>query len=175
MELKSEYTIALARAEDVPWLPAIELAAATLLAGHAPASVLAETTSVDSLYAAQRGGMLWVARANGHPVGFAYVTRLESTTAHLAEIDVHPDHSRRGLGRRLVLAVIDWAAAAGYQWITLTTFRDVPWNMPFYERLGFTVVPETDLFPALRMIVEEQTRRGVDPKRRVAMRYRSSR
>jgi hypothetical protein len=26
--------------------------------------------------------------------------------------------------------------------VTLTTFRDVPWNAPFYRRLGFEVVDE---------------------------------
>jgi hypothetical protein len=39
------YTIDEARSSDLPLLPAIELAAAIPLADHAPASVLAETTS----------------------------------------------------------------------------------------------------------------------------------
>ena len=42
---------------------------------------------------------------------------------------------------KLVLQVCDWAAGNGYASVTLTTFRDVPWNMPFYERLGFRVIP----------------------------------
>ena len=52
----------------------------------------------------------------------------------LEEIDVHPDHGRRGLGRRLVSAVCAWAARGGHRWLTLTTFRDVPFNMPFHAR-----------------------------------------
>ena len=39
------YAIGLARTGDLPRLPLIELAAAQLLRGHAPESVLNETTS----------------------------------------------------------------------------------------------------------------------------------
>ncbi|MGH9222075.1 MAG: GNAT family N-acetyltransferase, partial [Vicinamibacterales bacterium] len=91
-------------------MPAIELAAATSLAGHAPASVLAETTSQAELEDAQQCGYLWVARADEVPVGFAHVKVLEPGIAHLEEIDVHPEHGRRGIGRRLVITVCRWAA-----------------------------------------------------------------
>ena len=164
------YTIAAARLSDLPLLPAIELAAATLLAGHAPASVLAETTTQAALEDAQQRGHLWVALADGVPAGFAHVEVLEPGIAHLEEIDVHPEHGRRGLGRRLVLTVCQWAATNGYSWVTLTTFRDAPWNMPFYARLGFQEIPPEELIPALLSIVDDETRRGLDPSRRVAMR-----
>ncbi len=164
------YKITAARRSDLPLLPAIELAAAKLLAGHAPESVLAETTSHENLKDAQSHGHLWVALADDVPVGFAHVEVLEPTVAHLEEIDVHPEHGRRGLGRRLVMAICAWAATAGYRWVTLTTFRDVPWNMPFYARLGFDVIPSQELSPALLLVVEDETLRGIDPSRRVAMR-----
>jgi GNAT superfamily N-acetyltransferase len=164
------YRIARARPGDLPLLPAIELAAATLLAGHAPASVLAETTSRADLEDAQQRGHLWVARADGVPVGFAHIEVLEPGIAHLEEIDVHPEHGRRGLGRRLVSAVCRWGAANGYSWVTLSTFRDVPWNMPFYARLGFGEIPREEISPALLSVIDDETRRGLDPRRRVAMR-----
>jgi putative acetyltransferase len=164
------YVVTLARAEHVALLPAIELAAATLLAGHAPPSVLAETTSEAVLHDAQRRGHLWVALAHEVPVGFAHVTLLEWGAAHLTELDVHPAHGRRGLGRRLVETVCAWAGAAGMHAVTLTTFRDVPWNMPFYARLGFEEIPPRALGRALREILDEEARHGFDPARRVAMR-----
>lgn len=164
------YSIATSRPSDIPLLPAIELAAATLLVGHAPASVLAETTSQAELEDAQRRGQLWVALADGVPVGFAHVEVLEPGIAHLEELDVHPQHGRRGLGTRLVFAVCQWAATNGYSWVTLTTFRDVPWNMPFYARLGFEEIPPEDLSNALLAVVDAETRRGLDANRRVAMR-----
>ena len=164
------YRIAAARPCDLPLLSAIELAAATLLAGHAPASVLAETTTQEALEDAQSRGHLWVALADGVPVGFAHIEVLEPGIAHLEEIDVHPAHGRRGLGRRLVITVCRWAATNGYSWVTLTTFRDVPWNMPFYARLGFEEIPLKELSPALLCVIEDEARRGLDPRRRLAMR-----
>jgi GNAT superfamily N-acetyltransferase len=164
------YRITAARPSDLPLLPAIELAAAALLTGHAPASVLAETTSTTNLEDAQRRGQLWVALADDVAIAFAHVKILEPDIAHLEELDVHPEHGRRGVGSRLVVFVCQWAATRGYSCITLTTFRDVPWNMPFYERLGFEEIAPDELSPALRLVIEDETRRGLDPSRRVAMR-----
>ena len=100
-----KYTITAARQEDLTQLAAIELAAARLLAGHAPEYVLNETTSLEVLEVAQRAGHLWVALADDFPVAFAHVELIERDAAHLEEIDVHPEHGRRGLGTKLVLEV----------------------------------------------------------------------
>ena len=167
--MTAEYAISAARPEDVTRLAAIELAAARLFVGCAPESVLNETTSCDVLRDAERDGRLWVALAGDEPVGFAHVEVLERNAVHLEEIDVHPDHGRRGVGTRLVLQVCAWAASHGYESVTLTTFCGVPWNMPFYARLGFAVVPPEQLSCVLRMVVKDETRRGLDPARRVVM------
>ena len=166
------YAIRAARPAELHLLAAIELAAARLLAGLAPESVLNETTSEQELAHAQHDGRLWVALAGDRPVGFAHVERIEPGAAHLEEIDVHPDHGRRGLGKALVAAVCEWAAAEGCHSVTLTTFRDVPWNMPYYARLGFVEIAPADLGPALESVLRDETRRGLDPARRVAMRRR---
>jgi len=168
------YEIALARPGDLPRIAPIELAAARLLAGHAPEVVLKEVTPVHDLQAAQRHGRLWVALSNDVPVGFALVELLEPDAAHLEEIDVHPDHGRQGLGTRLVGRVCQWAETHRIGAVTLTTFRDVPWNMPFYARLGFEEIAPAALTPALRELREDEARRGLDPRRRVAMRRRIS-
>jgi GNAT superfamily N-acetyltransferase len=167
------YRIVGARPRDLHRLGAIELAAAMLLRGHAPDTVLNEVTGEQELKEAQRQGRLWVALAGDTPVGFAHVEVLEPNAAHLLEIDVHPDHGRRGLGRRLVAEVCRWAEVGGYPAVTLTTFRDVPWNMPFYARLGFEEIPTATLTPALKSVFQDETRRGLDPARRVAMRWRA--
>jgi len=172
MSAALDYEIALARPKDVPFLSSIERAAALLLKGHAPDSVLEETTTAAEFDDAQMDGRLWVARTNDVPLGFAQAEILEPTCAHLKELDVHPEHVRRGLGSRLVVAVRVWASAKRYHYLTLTTFREVPFNMPFYVRLGFEVIPTGELSSALHSIVQDESRRGLDPARRIAMRYR---
>ena len=157
----------------MPRIASIELAAARLLVGHAPEAVLEEVTPDEVLQAAQRDGRLWVALSDDVPVGFALVEMLELDAAHLEEIDVHPDHGRRGLGTELVRQVCRWAKIRGLGTVTLTTFRDVPWNMPFYARLGFEEVAPDERSPAIHEILEDEVRRGLDPGRRVVMRWRS--
>jgi hypothetical protein len=62
------------------------------------------------------------------------------------------------------------AAAEGRLAVTLTTFRDVPWNAPYYERLGFTVVAAADQGPELAAVVAEEAQRIPGDAPRVAMR-----
>lgn len=168
-----DYHIMLARPRDLPLLASIELAAARLLVGYAPSSVLGETTSQFELRKARRAGRLWVAAAGDEPVGFAHVVVHERGEAHLEEVDVHPDHGRRGLGRRLVQTVLAWATSHGFDAVTLTTFREPPWNMRFYARLGFEPVAPGATSAALRNVIDDEMRRGLDPARRVVMRYRA--
>ena len=173
MTTTRRYEIALARPSDLSRIAPIELAAARLLAGHAPEAVLEEVTSDEDLQAAQRDGRLWVALSDDMPVGFAHVEIFEPNAAHLEEVDVHPEHGRRGIGKQLVREVCRWAETRGLGAVTLTTFRDVPWNMPFYARLGFEELAPAALTPALRRVLEDETRRGLDAARRVVMRWGS--
>ena len=55
--------------------------------------------------------------------------------------------------------------------VTLTTFRDVSWNAPFYARLGFRIVEPGSLSPGLVAVVQLEERRGLPAGLRVAMRY----
>jgi GNAT superfamily N-acetyltransferase len=169
--LDPQYSIIAARPSDIPELGKIEKAAVRLLAGHLPESHLEETTDEEELRAAHAGERLWVACCGDRPVGFALAEPLSPAVLHLEEVDVHPDHGRRGLGAALVRQVCDWAARRGYSAVTLTTFRDLPWNMSFYARLGFEVVADDEQSVELREIVAEEASRGLDPQRRVVMRY----
>jgi GNAT superfamily N-acetyltransferase len=166
------YSIHLARDEDIPRLSAIELAAAQLFTGHVPESVPAEVTHVSRFTDAARGGRLWVASMGDMPVGFALVEMLADDLPHLEELDVDPLHGRRGLGTALVRTVCEWAALSGYAMLTLTTFRAVRWNFPFYARLGFVEIAAGTLRPELAAVVSEEAGRGLDPAIRVVMGYR---
>jgi predicted N-acetyltransferase YhbS len=94
---------------------------------------------------------------------------LAADLPHLDELDVEPSHGRRGLGTALVRAVCDWASVTGYSTLTLTTFRTVPWNLPFYVRLGFVEIPPHLLRPELAAVVAEEAQRGLAPETRAVM------
>ncbi len=94
--------------------------------------MLSHVTPVDSLAAAPLAGLLWVAlEPAGAPIGFA-VASIRGRRMHLDELDVLPEHGRKGVGSALIEAVEDYALNSGCVEMTLTTFRDVPWNAPFY-------------------------------------------
>jgi GNAT superfamily N-acetyltransferase len=83
--------------------------------------------------------------AGDPPVGLCRIDGVAGG-AHLEQLSVHPDHAGRGVGRALLRAGCDWAAARGYPELTLATYRDVPWNGPFYASEGFVEVGPVDDF-----------------------------
>ena len=78
------------------------------------------------------------------PIGFSAVDEMDSE-AYLAELAVDFDYQGCGLGRRLVASACDWARHAGFTSILLSTFKDVPWNAPYYARQGFRVLEAAEL------------------------------
>ena len=166
------YTIAPARPQHIEALPGIERAAATLLKGYVHPSILEESCAEAELRRAQQEGMLWVALADDTPVGFALVKMLAEDLPHLQEMDVSPEHGRRGLGTALLQAALDWLARSGHQRMTLTTFRHIPWNMPFYSRMGFEEIHSGALRPELETVIRDEGARGLDLAQRVVMGYR---
>ena len=123
----------------------------------------------DPPFAAGDATDLWVAEDGDAVVGFAAVDVVDGC-AHVEEVSVHPEHEGRGHGSALLDEVARWAAAEGLAGVTLTTYRDVPWNRPFYERRGFRVLADDELTPGLRALVEHEATIGLDPALRVVMR-----
>ncbi|MFB4282086.1 MULTISPECIES: GNAT family N-acetyltransferase [unclassified Nonomuraea] len=103
------------------------------------------------------------------PAGFALIGWVDGNL-HLDQLAVHPGSMRQGIGGRLVTAVIDHARAAGAPAVTLTTYRDVSWNAPWYARHGFSVMPEAEWGPELRALVEHERELGIEVAPRVVMR-----
>jgi GNAT superfamily N-acetyltransferase len=111
-------------------------------------------------------GQVWVA-TDPEPVAWIAVEEVDGC-AHVEQVSVHPDHARHGVGRRLIDHVDTWSSARGLAALTLTTFRHVPWNGPYYERLGFQLV--TELTPGLAAVVARETAHGLDPATRTCLR-----
>jgi ribosomal protein S18 acetylase RimI-like enzyme len=165
------YRIRQARHEDLPLLTQIEREAAIRFKPFGLAELLAAiVTPQEILVEACAEGHVWVAvGADDTPVGFAVASVIDGV-AHLDELDVHPSHGRRGLGTALVETVCQWASDAGFAAMTLSTLRDIPWNAPFYERLGFRILRSDELTPGLQCLIEVEAEYGLPPQGRVIMR-----
>ena len=170
--MADEWMIRRARAAELPRLREIEReAGARFDAIPALADVPEVLTPPAALDEACALDLIWVAAAvaDDAPVGFAYADVLDGAL-QLEELDVLPAWGRRGIGRALVAAVVDEARARGLAAVTLTTFRDVPWNAPFYAALGFRVLAEAEISPGLAALLAMEARRGLPRALRVAMR-----
>jgi GNAT superfamily N-acetyltransferase len=118
----------------------------------------------------QRAGRAWAAvNRSDVPVAYLIADHVDGNL-HVEQVSVHPDASRRGVGRSLLDHLAARAAAEGIPALTLTTFTDVPWNAPYYMRCGFLPLPESTLGPKLRTIREREAEHGLDRWPRVAMR-----
>lgn len=95
---------------------------------------------------------------DGVIAGFVHVLELDGH-AHLEQLSVSPEHARRGYGRQLVEAAMTYARDRGHDRMSLRTFAGVPWNAPFYERLGFAVTEPRSDFEL--MLVEAEERMGL--------------
>ena len=157
------YRVRLARDADVPFLAPLERAAAGRFATIGLGAIArGRPTDAAEYRAAIAAGRLWVVeQGEGTVVGLAIADRLDGE-GYLAEIAVDPEHAGRRLAARMIDAVAAWAAGQGCRRLFLTTFREVPWNRPYYERLGFTVVDEVAVGPELRAKRERERARGVD-------------
>ena len=163
-------TIRLARRDDLPLLAPIERAAGALFASVG----LDEVANDEPFSEAEQErylsrARLWVATVGDAVVAYAAASVVDGE-AHLDQVSVHPDHGRKGSGAALVERVCDWGRAEGFDAITLTTYRDLAWNGPLYERLGFEVLRDDELGPELAAIRADERARGLNVQPRVAMR-----
>jgi GNAT superfamily N-acetyltransferase len=122
------------------------------------------------LAASEQAGLLWVtANESDEPVAYLMASVVDGSL-HIDQVSVHPDSSRRRLGRGLLDHAADHASAAGLAALTLTTFASVPWNAPYYVRCGFRVLDEAELTSGLRAIRQHEAELGLDRWPRVCMR-----
>lgn len=133
---------------DLEYLPGIEAAADALFAeqgftGLPPAASREELAEARSVLV-----------SGSPPVGFARLEEIDGS-AHLEQLSVRPEAGGRGIGGKLLDEACLWAAKQGYDAMTLATFRDIPWNAPFYARHGFAVIDE--LTPGLAELRRHET------------------
>lgn len=114
-------------------------------------------------------GRAWVVDEGAGPVAYLLGAIVDGD-GHIEQVSVHPDRAGRGLGAALIETFVGWTARQGLPAVTLTTYLDVPWNGPYYARLGFRWLRDDEITPGLRRIRDEEIRRGLDVRPRGCMR-----
>lgn len=168
--MKGQWSLRLARPADAAGMPAIERAAADLFT-HEPGLERFDpddTWEVPDLERFIRKGHCLVAHVGEELAGFL-VAEPFRRELHIWEMDVHPRFQRRGIGAGLVRAAQIDARNAGFKALTLTTFRDLAWNAPFYARLGFEEVTALDAHLRLAGELANEVDDGFPAERRCAM------
>ena len=165
------YQIRLARPDEVPRLRAIEDEAGMSFAGLGLIDEALDVSfPLDELARVVGKGQVWVGCLEDDlPVGMV-IASVREGAVYIEEMDVLPGHGRRGLGGRLLEGVWGWAQAQGHAAVTLSTFRDVPWNGPFYRKPGFRDLPPAEWTPSMRAIREQEAQHGLAIEARVFMR-----
>ncbi|GBQ72180.1 glutathione S-transferase [Ameyamaea chiangmaiensis NBRC 103196] len=172
----TDFVIRGARVEDAAMLPDVERSAANAFRGVVDPAIgdlswIADDTvmSADDHRLAIIGGQTWVA-VDEHDRPHAFLSAsLHDTYLHIHEISVATRFQRRGVGRALLTRAATAAAEQGLKALTLTTFRTVPFNAPYYARLGFVEIPRPECPPWLDEILNEEVARGLPSTSRCAM------
>ncbi|MFF3379069.1 GNAT family N-acetyltransferase [Streptomyces sp. NPDC002680] len=129
-----------------------------------------EPPSLEVLERYRKAGHAWVAADNeNHPVAYLIAEPVDGAL-HIEQISVHPDFAHHRIGEALLAHATDRAHKEGLTHLTLTTFTEVPWNAPYYARLGFRTLDEAELTPGLRKIRAAEAEHGLDRWPRVCMR-----
>lgn len=115
-------------------------------------------------------GTSWVAEIDSQLVGFLCAEAAERDL-HIWEVSVRQEWQGNGIGRRLMNHAIDYARYNKIRSVTLTTFREVPWNAPFYRSLGFEIIDRPKIEPRLETILQEEIHHGLPSNLRCAMQF----
>lgn len=152
-----------------PALRMVELASFETLRAAGAVTGAPAASSDEELQQYLDAGILYAAFDEKNiPVGYGGGCVTEGYL-HIGEVDVHPRWQRRGIGRRLMQALLAEGRNRKLTGATLTTDRFAPFNAPFYSSLGFQAVERQACSPRLRAILQAEEAKGLDPLRRVAM------
>lgn len=142
---------------DLPRIPAIQKNADELFRTIGVAATQHQTPlSLEELSVFHDAGHAWVATVTKEgsesdtPIAYILVYVVDNdemgwTSAFILRVSVCPKYSRRGIGKALIEHVALWASRNEMSALDMTTLKNVPWNQPYFERLGFQVVDEEEL------------------------------
>jgi 4-diphosphocytidyl-2-C-methyl-D-erythritol kinase len=169
--MNEDHSIRPARLDEVERLGSIEAGASELFAGtDVCADLNGSIYNPGELAELIEQGQVWVACfGDDVAVGFVIVLKMDDVL-HIEELDVLPEFGRRGIGTALLEHACRWAAENGFSAATLSTFRDIPWNAPFYHKHGFRILEPREFTPWICTMRETEARNGLRLETRVIMR-----
>jgi GNAT superfamily N-acetyltransferase len=157
--------------KDIPHLGRVERSAAELFRTVKLDHLLDHATTNPSFLAAMiDANHLWVA-VNGmdEPIGFVGGVDIENNF-HIAELSVAQRYQGRGVGKALMWQLLQEIRREGFKASTLTTFKRIPWNGPWYKRMGFSEVSLGGMGNEYLQIWQNEARNGLDMDERCLMR-----
>lgn len=164
-----EITISAARPEHFTLLRSIELAAFETLRETGAASGPAIANSLEDFLNFSCNGILLAAfTPNSTPVGFI-ACEIFDEWIHVAEMDVHPQWQRKGIGKLLIQTLLSTAQQRDLAGATLTTDILAAFNAKFYATLGFEIIEDYSCLPYILSKKTKDAEIGLDSTRRVAM------
>lgn len=114
--------------------------------------------------------LLWILQEGETPIGFLCGIFLDGHP-HIEEISIASPHQGRGLGRQFINDFLAWSKSENYPCVSLTTDSLIPWNAPFYSRLGFNEVSVENCRDELRATLLRDKEKCATPETRIGMIY----
>jgi GNAT superfamily N-acetyltransferase len=91
---------------------------------------------------------IFVVEYDGKIVGYGDLSAEsgQKEVAMLFTLNAHPEHHGKGVGKSLVLKILEQTIELGYRQLTLGTWAGNTKAVPLYKKTGFFWVPDTDVF-----------------------------
>jgi len=165
VRIPAGYRIRPFRPDDADTLYDVEGAATGLLIGAGYPQFLEGQAPPRADFAKVLAGRtVFVAAGIGDdtPIGYAALGDIEGA-AYLNQLSVLPAQGRKGIGSALLEAALGHARWQFAPIMALSTFRDVPFNAPFYAKRGFVAVDPATADPALLRQFQAEIPDGIAP------------
>lgn len=173
MSVSTDIHIRLSELKDIPALVRVEKSASKKFLDTPDLAWLANSDVMS--HAMHQKAILekmsWTARDSSRNEIVGFLSGQEvGTEFHLQEVSVRSKYQGRSLGKALIETGLQQATLKGLLSATLTTFVEVPWNAPFYKKLGFEIIENDDLNVRLSNLLLAEASHGLPLEKRCAMR-----
>ena len=83
--------------------------------------------------------ILWVAKIEGVIAGIIVLQKLDQKMIEIMNLAVDDNYQRRGIGRKLIVAALEYAKEAGFHSVKIATGNSSIHQLKLYQSCGFIV------------------------------------